>query len=327
MENPYGAVPEALDKSRITLRDIMTDMLMSKKMENELSLARAKADTDTALVNADIEKNKLTNLRDMAALDENKRHAMTMEGQGQQQIDFTQGPQFNETKRVNTAHIKSLNASAALSGAHAGLFGEQLKALRQENELQNKTMTSQEYAAFNGFPGAQRLFGMKGNETMTYRQWESGFGQRLREMTKTYPSIQLDMSATAMQDALDSTIKQYHQTPATDTAGRKVLESKITDQYSTLEMMNKIMTNGKTNPAEIAKIGMAAWNTDAMAQTKYNGDMEAYLKDFANSVKQTQATYSDDLNKRKFYIKTGMTLDDAQNQCQRRSKNVFYLAV
>jgi len=107
MENPYGAVPEALDKSRITLRDIMTDMLMSKKMENELSLARAKADTDTALVNADIEKNKLTNLRDMAALDENKRHAMTMEGQGQQQIDFTQGPQFNEQNALIRRTLKA----------------------------------------------------------------------------------------------------------------------------------------------------------------------------------------------------------------------------
>jgi hypothetical protein len=104
IHNPYGAVPEALKEARLSLSDIMKDFLMTKKMEQDLSLAQAKAATETALVGAGMERDRLVNLRDMAhqeqqqrqfdvtadlhqaQLAEQKRHALADEAHGERSL-------------------------------------------------------------------------------------------------------------------------------------------------------------------------------------------------------------------------------------------------
>jgi hypothetical protein len=66
--NPYGAVPEALKETRLTLRDLMTAHLENKVAEGRLGLEKAKADTELAMVGANIKRDEIASLRDAAKM-------------------------------------------------------------------------------------------------------------------------------------------------------------------------------------------------------------------------------------------------------------------
>jgi hypothetical protein len=66
--NPYGAVPAALRETRLTLRYLMGDFLENKIAEGRLNLEIKKAETETAMVGAGIEKDRLTDLRELAKM-------------------------------------------------------------------------------------------------------------------------------------------------------------------------------------------------------------------------------------------------------------------
>lgn len=82
--NPYGAVPEALKETRLTLRDLMAAHLENKVAEGRLSLEKAKADTELAMVGANIKRDEIASLRDAAHLKQQEN--LFTRGQAQQAI-------------------------------------------------------------------------------------------------------------------------------------------------------------------------------------------------------------------------------------------------
>ncbi len=73
--NPYGAVPEALKETRLSLRDIMADYMATKVRESNLKLDLAKVNTETELVRSGAERDKIANLRELARIDIDKGQA------------------------------------------------------------------------------------------------------------------------------------------------------------------------------------------------------------------------------------------------------------
>jgi len=139
--NPYGAVPEALKETRLTLRDVMTDYLNTKTQENNLRLGEAKLGVEKAAIENQIKLNELVNLRDISRqaqqesqFQETKQqqdsHFNVTSRQHQEQIDaakvreeFDRTERFNLEKRRAEAEIKERQARGSREAqAHAAQF-------------------------------------------------------------------------------------------------------------------------------------------------------------------------------------------------------------
>jgi len=108
IQNPYGAVTDVLKESRLSLRDIMADYMMGKKMEQDLTLAKAKADTETAMIGANMERDRLVNLRDLSQM-----------AQRQAEFEANQAQQYqihgeNLTQRKDEADVHAELGRAGL---------------------------------------------------------------------------------------------------------------------------------------------------------------------------------------------------------------------
>lgn len=90
--NPYGAVPDALRETRLTLRDIMSDYLNTKVEENKLKLGEARLGVEKAAVETQMKQHELANLRDIAR-------------QSQQDSQFQQSFGLDERKFSATSDI------------------------------------------------------------------------------------------------------------------------------------------------------------------------------------------------------------------------------
>lgn len=66
LSNPYGAVPEALKETRLSLHDLMSDYLATKTQEAKLKLDEAKARTENIAAGVEGRRLELTNLKDIA---------------------------------------------------------------------------------------------------------------------------------------------------------------------------------------------------------------------------------------------------------------------
>jgi hypothetical protein len=96
--NPYGAVPAALSDASKTFLGVAHNFLEGKKLEQDLSLARMKAETEAAIVNANMERDRLTNAKDMAHMDMLNEHFNKTYGLQEAAQKFTQDTQWPTLK-------------------------------------------------------------------------------------------------------------------------------------------------------------------------------------------------------------------------------------
>lgn len=123
--NPYGAVPEALKETRLALRDIMADYLATKTQEANLALGQKKAETETAMIQAGIERDRLAGERDLARMAQDAQrfglqtdlHRAQMEQGGQQFRDRLSEDQrqFDINKKLKEREIGIQGAQLNLS--------------------------------------------------------------------------------------------------------------------------------------------------------------------------------------------------------------------
>jgi len=119
MINPYGAVPEALRETRLTLRDIMADLLSTKVQESKHKLALAELDAEKKVMELQGEKMRLGAEIDLATvasekdwreekmgleterLAETERHHIAMEETDAEKLRLAQGQEryLDEAKK------------------------------------------------------------------------------------------------------------------------------------------------------------------------------------------------------------------------------------
>ena len=71
--NPYTMVPQALEQTRLTLRDIMNDYVGQKIQESKLKLALAEIGAEREAVQLEGEKQKLVTGLDLARISSRER--------------------------------------------------------------------------------------------------------------------------------------------------------------------------------------------------------------------------------------------------------------
>jgi len=124
--NPYGAVPAALKETRMALRDIMADYLATKTQEANLTLAQKKAETDTALIAANLQRDKLAGERDLARMAQDAQRFGLQTDLQRAQMEQS-GRQFNTQLAENQ---RQFDVNKRLEERKIGLQGAQLNLQR-----------------------------------------------------------------------------------------------------------------------------------------------------------------------------------------------------
>lgn len=100
--NPYGAVPEALKETRLSLRDVMSDYLNTKVEENKLRLGEARLGVEKAGIENQMQLNKLANDRWISQQQQQESQFQQTYGLQEQQLGVAKG-HLAETTRHATA--------------------------------------------------------------------------------------------------------------------------------------------------------------------------------------------------------------------------------
>lgn len=331
MQNPYGAVPEALQQTRLSLRDIMADMLATKKMEADLSLAKTKAETETALVGANIERDRLQNLKDIATITETSRHHGAIEKNAADTLSAhkehnlwqreTVFPEEMRLKREDLAsEDRSRRASAAASYASAAHSRAATAASAEERRRMNMVVSAGDFASGFGARHILPMFGIDENETRPAWQWQN-MGKTIQSFMTQHPSAAILSAGYQMKSELESLASQYS-TPGLDAKSKQALKEQIGTRLNQLSLLDQtIMSNKEPDPTKIAEAARRTWADNPQLQAQY-GKYDEFLSDFNKDLQQARSHFKNDMLSIKFGLAT-KEIDPNYVETMRAAKQVI----
>ena len=129
--NPYGAVPAALNQTRLSLRDIMASFVDQKIQESKLSLANKQMDVEARALELDAEKQKTRTAFDLARVARETVSQDRLFKESQSRTDLAKlGHQ--EQVRANEAREPILANQAETAKANAQLAARKIDILDRE---------------------------------------------------------------------------------------------------------------------------------------------------------------------------------------------------
>lgn len=296
-QNPYGAVPEALTQTRLSLRDIMTDMLMTKKMEQDLSLAKSKAETETAIVAANTERDKLSNAKDMAVMGETSRRNMATEQNAsdtlalhQQGQDFVQNVQFPAQMSLQERNLES---EIPVRKAHAASLRATTAAAMNEEKRKNEVVSAKDFADRMGAGHWLPMLGIDPNDKRPAYQWGE-FKDKVKALETSHPAMALTGYGYHLKSDLENLVSQYH-TPGLDTDVKAAQKVQIGKKFNELQALNKMILEIKEPDAtKVVSEARKHWSDNPQTQEKYK-NFDEFLPDYNASVKKMRSVFIGDL--------------------------------
>lgn len=296
MQNPYGAVTEAIKDTRVSLRDIMADTLMNKKMESDLALAKSKAETETAMVNAGINRDTLNNQLNMAHLSETSRHniagedeAVTNTGINQQRANT------EETLGNKNVLIAQQNAdtNAATGKAHVANLAASTAALARAAAADNEVLTAKQYADRRGAGHLIDMMGIDPNMKLRAFQW-APLGHNIEGLMKTSPAMQVMGTGYELKNQIQDLSRQYN-TPGLDPVVKAKIKTDMTAKLDQYQKLDQFIINIKEPDAtKIAESARKLWADNPQLATQFK-NYDEFSSDFANNLKQTRSAFHDDI--------------------------------
>ncbi|HAJ26095.1 MAG TPA: hypothetical protein DCG53_02420 [Syntrophus sp. (in: bacteria)] len=306
IQNPYGAVPEALTQTRLSLRDIMADMLLTKKMEQDLSLAKSKAETETAIVGANIERDRLVNTKDMASLEEttrahraNEQNAADTLSLHQQGQDFIQNVQFPSEMALKE---KNLESEIPVRQAHAASLRAAATATMNEEKRKNEIVSAKDFASRMGAGHMLPVLGIDPNDKRPAYQWEA-LGQSFKSMMTQHPAIGIVSQGYRLKSEMADLSSQYN-TPGLAPEAKAALKTQIGQRLNQLQTIDEmIMQIKEPDSTKIAESARKVWAENPQFQTQFK-NYEDFHTNYAAEVKKTRSIFHDDMKAMKFNLAT-----------------------
>jgi hypothetical protein len=246
--NPYGAVPEALKETRLTLRDLMTAHLENKVAEGRLGLEKAKADTELAMVGANIKRDEIASLRDTARMKQDADQFGLGLMQRQKEQDVNAGFRERELSQTHDFRNRELDMQAKRDKISADTARHALEKKPVSVWLQQSGIDPR-VAPLLGFTDT--------NQTLTREDARHLAGN----LAGYVPHLEAGLAAQdmrAIQDALPKAkpeelpaLQQKYETAARRFAISNQRIKGISDSGKT-KLANKMQEEGKT-PQEIAE--------------------------------------------------------------------------
>lgn len=278
MENPYGATADALKDTRLTLRDIAAGILANKKMESDLKLGEAKANTETAMVQAGITRDQLNNDLHMTSLAEASRHNMADEGYNKSRIGIEQ---------------QNADTSTMIGKSTVNLHNAQAGAIARQAQADNEVLTAQQYAMRMGAPGMPEMLGIDPNTKQTAAQW-APMGQNILGLLKQSPAMQITYQGYKIKSQLEDISQQYN-TPGLDAKTKSKLKKDMESKYDQLQRMDHfIMSVKEPDATKIAETARKLWTENPTLATQYE-NYDQFAGEFDANIKQTRGVFHNDL--------------------------------
>lgn len=307
MQNPYGAVPEALKETRLSLRDIMADMLATKKMEMDLSLAKTKAETDTALVSANLERDRLSNLKDIAQMNEASRHhqaveqnaadTLSLHKSGQEWEQNTKFPQELQLRRDD------LDAQNQVRRSQIRESNARLAAIADERRRQNEVVSAGDFAGRFGAGHMLPLLGVNPDEKRPAWQWNQ-MAQTLQGFMQQHPAAAILSSGHRIKSEIENLSAQYN-TPGLAPQAKENLKAQIGKKIYQLNFVDEmIMQTKEPDTTKVAETARKAWAENPQLQTQFGDKYDDFLTAFSNDLKATRSHFKKDLTSMKFSLAT-----------------------
>lgn len=298
--NPYGAVPEALKETRLTLRDIMAAHLENKVAEGRLNLEKTKAETETALITANLKRDELANLRDTAHL--NQAGAQFREGQAQQKVQFGQNLTLQQAAEARAAKGQTEQHEIATGQLDLAKSGEERAA--REEQRKNEERTIGDWAAAAGVhSGLVEFMGVDPNKKIKRSDAENLYGT-INAAFKANPSMALMAHGYSLKNEL-IVIQEKLRTPGLPPDQAAALKKKYDKGLATFENLDKlIMAEKAPDQTKIIQAARQSYTDNPSLQTEYP-TFPKYLDWFENTTTKARGVFQDDIGKLKTAGATG----------------------
>lgn len=299
--NPYGAVPEALGQTRLTLRDIMSDYLQNKVLESNMRLAETKANTETALVNAGIEKERLAGERDLARMrltrDIHDEEAVRQESQFGRSLAQTIQAQQDQN-RIAQGQLNVSQGQLKVGEGHLKVAEDAEKRAAREEQRKNEVRTAGDWVKTAGLhPGLLDFVGADPGQKLRRADAELLYGN-IQTMMKTNPSLGFMVHGYALKrDLLD--LQDKIQSPGLTDDQRSALKKEYGGKLRRFEQLDQLIMAEKTpDQAKIVAEARKTYADTPELATKFPS-FEQFLTEFSKNVTNARSTFHDDVKKLK----------------------------
>lgn len=300
--NPYGAVPDALKETRLTLRDLMADHLANKVAEGRLNLAKISAETETAMVGANLKKEEMVNLRDMARLTQQANQFQ--EGQATRAGEFaTTTGLAREGLNLQT---KTQEDADAIEKRRVGVAESAEQRAAREETRKNEVKTAAEWVQAAGIaPGLLDFLGVDPTKPVK-RQDAEHLYTTMQATFKSNPALGFMAHGYALKrDLLD--LQDQLKTPNLAPEKAAALQNVYNAKFRNFEILDKLIQAEKTpNQAEIIKQAREAY-TNVPGLTTEFPTFGKFLDSFSKDVATARSIFQDDIKK----LKGGLPDKDA----------------
>jgi hypothetical protein len=277
--NPYGAVPNALRETRLSLRDIMQDYMANKVAESNLQIAKAKADVERGSIEANLEQARMTDLREVARI-----------AQAGQQFEKNYGLHERETslrERIEPERIGLERDRVNI------LKSEDARKAREEGRM-SQVRTIGEWADLAGINrGILDMYGINPGVKISRRDAELSL-KNFADLVRQHPSLGLMAHGFSLKsDLLDLQTKLADPglTAEEKTALRATYDKKF-PQFENLD--DFIMKEKMPDQAKIADTARKTYAENPQLQNKYP-NFESYLEAFATDLQHTRSIFQNDI--------------------------------
>lgn len=278
INNPYGAVVDALKDTRLTLKDIAAAALADKKLAAELEAARAEAEVKNAMVNADILRQEGANAMNQASFAEQVR-----------------ANQAREEAERNRSAIDKYNSETNRMSAEAAirLHNAQTASLARENAQANELITAKEYASRRGAEFILDMLGIDPQKKLRAHEW-SALGNTIDALMKTSPAMYVTATGYKLKQQIEDLDQKYN-TPGLPQDIKDKIKQERQEKYFKLKQLDDlVMSINEPDSTKLNESAKKLWmeNPGYAAQYKSYDD---FLTDYAANLKKTRSKFHDDL--------------------------------
>ena len=292
--NPYGAVPDALKETRLTLRDLMADHLANKVAEGRLNLAKLSAETETAMVGANLKKEEMVNLRDLTRLKQQDTQFEESRAQRAGEFEQTMGLQ----ERGQALQATAQQDANAIAKGHLGVAQAGEERARREENRKNEVKTAGEWVTAAGMnKGILDFMGVDPNQKFKRADAEALYGT-LQTTMKSNPSLGFMAYGYTLRGELTN-LQEQLRNPNLPPAQAAELRKKYDASLAKFETLDKLIMAEKTpDQAKIVESARRTWTDNSDLSTKYK-NFDAFLTDFQRDVTKVRGVFQEDIGKLK----------------------------
>lgn len=298
-QNPYGAVPQALENSRLALRDIMADHLATKQMEANLELAKKRSDTETALVASNLDRQRMVNDMELAKMAQEQQRWQQGQQNWQQNFQLQKNESEDQRKfREQDLALKRQSEGRQARAQEAALRDVTPMPVKDVFRLYLPKIQEEDYSDVAKAAGLnleqkviptalkdQEAFIVPIMEGVTYRRWKKyeTLTQQETDPAKRKQYAQKTDQAFAQFKAIQDELDRLEKVKPKDTLNlfRKAQENG--DPRSFEEFYRDNFDDPK-NKINLARKQYQAAAQDYELRKTINSDPEAYKNELTNTI-------------------------------------------